>query len=123
MKTHAAFSVANSVRYRTAPFNTPGNDPFPEALFGAARSRFEEPHSTFGVTQAKIAPEFVAPGNEPWILLDGNWWKPNPARPDFRPKAGSKLLANKGDASEMPARDLLGNPRKTAEIGALVQAP
>lgn len=28
----AAYSVANSVRYRTAPFNTPGNDPFPEAL-------------------------------------------------------------------------------------------
>lgn len=119
----AAFSVANGVKYRSAPFNTIGFDPFPEALYGVARSRFEEPRSTFGVTQEKIRPEFVAPSNEPWIVVDGAWWKPNPARPDFRPKPGSTLLANRADPTDMPLVDLLGRPRKTADIGALAQAP
>ncbi|MFO0591609.1 MAG: right-handed parallel beta-helix repeat-containing protein [Polyangiaceae bacterium] len=119
----SACSVANEVRYRSAPFNLPSLSAFPEALFGAAISRFEEPRSTFGVTQDKIRPEFVAAGSEPWILLDGAWWKPNPARPDFRPKRGSKLLADKGDPSDMPPRDLLGRPRTSADIGAFAQAP
>ena len=118
----SAFSVANEARYRSAPFNLPSLSAFPEALFGAAISRFEEPHSIFGVTQDKIRPEFVAAGSEPWIVLDGSWWKPNPARPDFRPKRGSKLLADKGDPSDMPSHDLSGRPRKSADIGALAVA-
>lgn len=119
----SAYSVANEVRYRSAPFNTPSADPFPPALFGAAKSRFEEPRSTFGVTRAKIRSEFVAPGEEPWILLDGATWKLNPARPDFRPKASSTLLVGKGDPTDMPAIDLLGRRRATADIGALAAAP
>jgi hypothetical protein len=119
----AAFSVANDVLYRSAPFSAPSPDPFPEALYGAAKSRFEEPRSTFGVTQEKLRPELVAPGSEPWILLDARWWKPNPARPDFRPKPTSPLLTGKGDPADMPPVDLLGTPRTTADIGALAAAP
>lgn len=119
----AAFSVAGDVLYRSAPFSAPSPDPFPEALFRAAKSRFEEPRSTFGVTQAKIHPEFVTPGEEPWILVEGAWWKPNPARPDFRPHPASPLLAGKADPADMPPVDLLGHPRTTADIGALAAAP
>lgn len=81
-----------------------------------------ETRTTLGVTRAKVGAEVVRAGEEPWVVLEGGWWKLNPARPDFRPKRGSALLAGQGDAREMPPRDLLGVKRTTADLGALAPA-
>jgi hypothetical protein len=66
----------------------------------------------------RIAPEFVRFGWAPWVIFEGNWWRLNPDRPDFRPRADSRLLAGTGDATELPPADLSGQPRAAADIGA-----
>ena len=45
--------------------------------------------ATVGISKA--AKEFVRYSNEPWVIVDGKWWHLNPNRPDFSPRAGSKL--------------------------------
>jgi hypothetical protein len=85
-----------------------------------AVSNGENVHGASGVTRAALASQFVRYGEEPWIVVEGNWWKRNPQRPDFHPKAGAQKLAGKGDPKEEPARDLEGKPRTTADIGAFV---
>ncbi|MFT3768351.1 MAG: right-handed parallel beta-helix repeat-containing protein [Minicystis sp.] len=72
-----------------------------------------------GITRQRFAAEVVRYGEEPWILLEGHGWRLNPDRPDFHPRAGSPLLAGKADPRELPARDLDGLPRRSADIGAL----
>jgi hypothetical protein len=74
--------------------------------------------SVTGMTRKALAPELVKPGDEPWVLLEGNWWRLNPARPDFHPRTGSALLAGRGDASHEPPADLDGRPRARPDIGA-----
>ena len=71
-----------------------------------------------GITREKIASEFVRYGEEPWVIIEGNWWRLNPNRPDFHPRADSKLLAHRGDRREMPSRDLIGSRRRGVSIGA-----
>jgi hypothetical protein len=117
----AGYSVTNTVRYRSAPFDQPSTAPFPDALRAAAVSLLETNHTTMGITRQKVAPEFVAYGDEPWIIVEGTWWRPSPRRPDFRPRAGSALLAGRADPGELPPRDLAGQPRRTADIGAYAQ--
>jgi hypothetical protein len=56
------------------------------------------------------------------VIIDGQWWRLNPNRPDFRPRADSKLFSNWGDAKDIPARDLAGNQRNGASIGAFAPA-
>jgi hypothetical protein len=73
---------------------------------------------TTGITRERFAAEVVRYGEEPWLLVDPQGWRLNPARPDFHPRAGSPLLAGKGDAQELPARDLEGAARRRADIGA-----
>lgn len=75
-------------------------------------------HGTLGVTRAGFAAEVRRYGEEPWILLHEHWWAPNPGRPDFHPRVGSALLAGKGDARSLPARDLEGASRASADLGA-----
>lgn len=72
-----------------------------------------------GYTRARIADELVAPGLAPWAVLDGDWWRLNPERPDFRPRPSSTLLVRRARRDQLPARDLLGEPRTAAAIGAL----
>ena len=43
----------------------------------------------------------------------------NPKRPDFRPRADSKLFADWGDSAELPRKDLSGRERKGPSVGAL----
>jgi len=90
----------------------------PGALKTLAVALDEANHSAVGVTRDKAAAEFVKWGSEPWVVIEGNWWKLNPNRPDFRPKAGSKLLAGQGDAKNVPPKDIDGRPRTAADIGA-----
>ena len=80
----------------------------------------EGPHMVTGITQEKVANEFIGYSNEPWVIIEGNWWRLNPKRPDFHPRATSKLLANWGDPRELPSHDLTGNIRRGPAIGAFV---
>jgi hypothetical protein len=76
------------------------------------------PDSTTGVTRQALSRSFVRPGDEPWVVLEGSWWKLNPSRPDFHPRMGSGLLAGRGDAAREPSADLDGRTRLGPDIGA-----
>ena len=76
-----------------------------------------------GVDRAHISNEFVRYGEEPWVIIEGNWWRLNPNRPDFRPKANSSMLSRRGDQAALPPHDLLGRKNRRAFIGALSPAP
>jgi hypothetical protein len=103
------FDVINTLSY-------PG---VPEALKSLATRLPEGPHTIARVTQERAARELVRYGNEPWVVLDGKWWRLNPKRPDFRPRADSKLFADWGDSAELPRKDLSGRERKGPSVGAL----
>ncbi|MDQ6654118.1 MAG: right-handed parallel beta-helix repeat-containing protein [Acidobacteriota bacterium] len=105
----ARFNVINTLSYTGMP----------EALKVLAVALPEGADTSSGITREKIAGEFVRYGEEPWVIIEGNWWRLNPERPDFRPRAGSKLLARRGDARELPPRDLAGSLRHGPSIGAL----
>jgi hypothetical protein len=71
-----------------------------------------------GITQKKIASEFVRSSNEPWVIIEGKWWRLNPNRPDFHPKSDSKLLTHRGDATALEHEDLSSHQRSASFIGA-----
>jgi hypothetical protein len=75
--------------------------------------------TSLNVTQAKAAAEFVHSSDEPWIIIEGKWWRLNPNRPDFRPAARSSMLNVRGDTTQMPQADLSGTKRTAPSIGAL----
>lgn len=117
----ADFNVANTVDYQASA----GDDnvsPMPESLKSFAIHLPEAPNNMIGVTQERATSEFVRYGNEPWVIIEGKWWRLNPHRPDFRPRADSKLFANWGDEKELPARDLSGQKRSVPSIGAYAPA-
>ena len=76
-----------------------GRVPMAEALKTLAVALDEANHSTLGLTRADLAPEFVRYGEEPWVVMDGHWWRLNPERPDFRPRPGSGLPGGRGRQS------------------------
>ncbi|APR81048.1 Hypothetical protein A7982_06395 [Minicystis rosea] len=90
-----------------------------EALTALMRVPLDPSRVPTGITRARFAAEVHRYGEEPWVILGEHWWRPNPDRPDFHPRAGSSLLAGRADPYELPARDLEGHPRRTADIGAL----
>lgn len=89
----------------------------PEDVKGLAVRRDAPPASRLDETRASLRADFVRDGDAPWVIVEGNWWRLNPERPDFRPRPGSRL-AGRGDAADLPARDLAGVPRAAADIGA-----
>jgi hypothetical protein len=91
----------------------------PDDLKRLAVSLPDGDHNTNGLTRARLAREFVRYGDEPWVIIEGTWWRLNPARPDFRPRAGSKLLVGQGALADEPTRDLAGRVRRRAALGAL----
>ena len=106
----SSFNVINTLSYT-------GMNPSLKIL---ARVLPEGARTTTDITQERAAPEFVHYGNEPWIIIKGNWWQLNPDRPDFHPRPDSQLFANWGDSQELPPRDLEGRKRLSPSIGALV---
>lgn len=82
-----------------------------------------DPAATLNVTQAKMAAEFTRSSDEPWIIIEGKWWRLNPNRPDFRPVAGSTILSGRGYGEQMPKTDLSGAKRTPPSVGALAPAP
>lgn len=109
LRLDAKFNVINTLSYTGMP----------EALKSLAVALPEGPSMRNGITREKIAAEFVRYGEEPWVVIEGNWWRLNPNRPDFHPRMDSRLLAQRGDGGQLPPRDLLGNPRHGPSIGAL----
>lgn len=104
----ASHNVVNQISYGGMP-----------AALKQLASALPETRAITGITRARFAAEVVRASEEPWVILEGRWWKLNPNRPDFRPKPTSKLLVGQGDAREQPPRDLLGVKRATAVLGAL----
>ena len=103
------FSVINKLSYTDMP----------ESLKRLAVTLPEGSETTSGVTRDGVAKEFVGYGEEPWVIIEGNWWRLNPNRPDFRPKATSTMLSRRGDRMQLPAHDLLGRKNREPFIGAL----
>jgi len=115
-------NVVNTVSYEE---NVGGGDrvnPMPESMKALAIHLPDGPDTITGITQARAASEFVRYSNEPWVIIEGKWWRLNPNRPDFRPGTDSKLFANRGDATSMPERDLSGSRRSGVSIGAYAPA-
>jgi hypothetical protein len=75
-----------------------------------------------GITQEQAASEFVRYSNEPWVIIEGKWWRLNPNRPDFRPKPDSKLFTHWGDTAELPRGDLSSHQQSAPFIGAYTPA-
>ena len=118
----SSFNVANAVTYHSSAGDDAVKD-MPPSLKALATQLPEGPNTISAITQKKAAPEFVRYSNEPWVIIEGKWWRLNPNRPDFRPRPDSKLFAAWGDAKNMPERDLAGHKRTGASIGALTPAP
>jgi len=112
LRLDARFNVINTLSYTGMP----------EALKSLAIALPDDPTTRSGITREKVVEEFVRYGEEPWVIIEGNWWRLNPNRPDFRPRADSKLFAKRGDPRELPLRDLSGIVRHGPSIGALEPA-
>lgn len=105
-------SVVNTVTYTDVQ----------DGLKNLAVNLPEAPKTIDGVTQQRAASEFIRSSDEPWVIIEGKWWRLNPNRPDFRPKSDSKLFTHRGDASELPPTDLSGHRRTAPAIGAYAPA-
>jgi hypothetical protein len=108
----SGFNVTNTVSFTNMP----------ESLKILAIQLPEGKQTISGITQEKAAKEFIRYGDEPWVIIEGRWWRLNPNRPNFRPKPDSKLFSNWGDAGEFPQRDLSGSRRSKPSMGALSPA-
>jgi hypothetical protein len=93
-----------------------------DSLASLATTLPEGSATILGITQEKAASQFVRAGNEPWVIIEGNWWRLNPDRPDFRPENDSTLFAHWGDAADTPRHDLSGRDRIAPSIGAYAPA-
>ncbi len=71
-----------------------------------------------GVNRQALAVSFVRPGEEPWVILEGNWWKLNPKRPDFHPSSASALLAGRADAARHAPHRSRGQAPREAPTSA-----
>lgn len=117
----AAWNVANTVAY----VSTAGGDQtksMPESLKVLAVHLPDAPDAITGITLEQAAKEFVGYSNQPWVIIEGKWWRLNPNRPDFRPRVNSKLFAHRGDSRNLPKHDLTGARRTAPSIGAFVPA-
>ncbi len=109
----SAFNVINAISYTGMP----------DSLKSLAIQLPEGQQTIAGITLERAVAEFVRYGDEPWVIIEGKWWRLNPQRPDFRPRADSKLFANWGDPKELPAHDISGRTRSGPSIGAYAPAP
>jgi len=77
----------------------------------------EGPKTLSGVTQEQAASQFAHANTEPWVIIEGKWWRLNPNRPNFRTKSNS-MFSHWGDASQLRREDLAGHRRTVPSIGA-----
>jgi hypothetical protein len=90
-----------------------------EGLSSLAVALPEGGRTALGITRRRFAAEVRRYGEEPWVVLTDRWWRLNPERPDFHPLPGSSLLAGRAEPGHLPVLDLEGEPRRSADIGAL----
>jgi hypothetical protein len=117
----AGSNVANTVAY----VNSAGGDDtgaMPDALKSLAVHLADGTDTIIGITREQAAKEFMRYSDEPWVIIEGKWWRLNPNRPDFHPRRDSKLFANRGDGENLPEHDLDGTRRNARSIGAFVAA-
>ncbi|MBK8257080.1 MAG: right-handed parallel beta-helix repeat-containing protein [Polyangiaceae bacterium] len=119
----ASALVFGEVRYRSEPFGSLGSSPYPAAVMSVMRTSPSCSTCQPNVSRAAVESEFEGSSEEPWIIIQGNWWVLNAKRPDFRPKWGATTLRNKADHSHLVPLDMVGAPRTSADIGALTGAP
>jgi hypothetical protein len=65
-----------------------------------------------------VVRSLVAPTSEPWVVLEGGWWKPAPNRPDYRPRSAATLFAPVAPGASLKL-DLALNARHGDVPGAL----
>jgi hypothetical protein len=82
----------------------------------------EGPKTISEITQERAAQEFVRFSSEPWVIIDGKWWRLNPNRPDFHPKRDSRLLANRWDPKELEHNGVVQHRPSRPFIGAFEPA-
>ncbi len=118
----SSFEVSNTGIYRLDAgadvVNTIAYTMGAERLSSLAVALPDGTRSALGVTRRRFAAEVRRYGEEPWVQLTERWWRRNPDRPDFHPLPGSPLLAERAEPGQLPARDLEGEPRRRADIGA-----
>jgi len=119
----SSFEVSNTGIYRLDAganvLNTVAYTHGARALASLAVALPDDDRSVQGVTRERFAAEVRRYGEAPWVLIEGHWWRESPDRPDFRPLAGSALLAGRADPRQLPALDLEGTRRRRADVGAL----
>jgi hypothetical protein len=117
-----SLEVSNSSIYLLdSGYNVLGNviyEDVPDELKAVATALDESNNSAVGVALEAVTGQLADFNFEPWVVIEANWWRLNPARGDFHPKKDAPLLGGRGDASELPAVDLTGAPREDADIGA-----
>lgn len=122
----SSIEIDNSSVYRVdssdSVINTLAYTDIQDALKSLAVDLPEGSKTISEITQAQAADEFVHPSNEPWVIIEGKWWRLNPNRPDFHPKPNSKLFTHWGDATELPPTDLSDHRRSAPSIGAYAPA-
>ncbi len=102
----SGFNVAGRVAYVAG--GEEGRGPMADALKTLAVALDETNHSAIGLTRADLASEFVRYGEEPWVIVEGHWWRLNPDRPDLRPRAGSRRLTGRGASVERSSKHSKG---------------
>lgn len=132
-KLDSGFNVLNTTQYVGVsahsrpwviePGSKVANSPYtgsdmPPSLKRLALNLDEANHSAAGLTREEISGQFIRYSEEPWVIIEGETWRLNPARPDFSPKPGSPLLAGTADRKQLPARNVAGELRRNANIGA-----
>ena len=117
-----SLEVSNSSIYMLdSGYNVLGNVIFedvPDELKAVATALDESNNSAVGVALEAVTGQLADFNFEPWVVIEANWWRLNPARGDFHPKKDAPLLGGRGDASELPAVDFTGATRENADIGA-----
>jgi hypothetical protein len=129
----SGFNVLNTIHYigvsahsrswKIEPGSKSATSPFsdtdmPSSLKPIALNLDEANHSRTGFDRETIAKEFLKYNEEPWILIEDNMWRLNPARPNFHPRPGSTLLSENVDQKELPRRNVAGEQRQAPHIGA-----
>lgn len=107
----------SSVYRQKASYNVTNTVSVPKAEADTG-SLSDDAATVMHVTQVQADAQFVHGSEEPWIIIEGKWWRLNPNRPDFHPRRDSVLFANRGDVKQLPQRDLSGKKRSVPSIGA-----
>jgi hypothetical protein len=94
----------------------------PDDLKSLAVNLPEGPNAISEITLERAAGEFVRFSSEPWVIIEGKWWRLNPNRPDFHPKHDSRLLAGSGDTKALEANSARQHRSSRPFIGAFEPA-